>query len=519
MDFNAFCEAHGFDPTALTPQQRQALQAAWRDSLPVAEAVDDAGGPAAVLGLTQAQAGRLAAGAGVPVAAMLDQAREAGAGAFRAEALRVAAIQRVCGTRHLELAEQAIRENWTAERAELDVLRRDRPAVNSLVGGGSPMGPGVVWECAIQMALGRATVERDYQPEVLEQARRFRGVGLQQVILMAAAQNGYAASPGTRIHAGNVREVLMYALPRPVAGGASTHTLGGILGNVANKEILAGYVEEDMVWKEVAATKPVSNFLQHTSYRMLDDMEYEELGPDGRIRHGSTNEESFTRQAKLYAKMGAISLVQIVNDDLGAFDDMKTRIGRGSNKKLNKVFWTAFLDNAAFFTAALTNYIEGATTNLGTDGVGLGLGVKAFRTMKTTSAGSPKRVGAGGNRPDRLLVGPSLEGAAEALYVNQNLGGVKTSDANIYANKYRPVVAWQIEDAGYAGSSATAWYLFGNPAVRAPMVVSFLNGQESPTVEEAEADFDQLGIQLRGYHGFGCDKAEKLSGVKSKGGA
>lgn len=34
--------------------------------------------------------------------------------------------------------------------------------------------------------------------------------------------------------------------------------------------------------------------------------------------------------------------------------------------------------------------------------------------------------------------------------------------------------------------------------------MAFLNGQESPTIETAEADVNVLGIQLRGYHDFGC---------------
>ena len=49
------------------------------------------------------------------------------------------------------------------------------------------------------------------------------------------------------------------------------------------------------------------------------------------------------------------------------------------------------------------------------------------------------------------------------------------------------------------------------------IVVSFLNGMQTPTVESAEADFNTLGIQFRGYHDFGCDFAEYLCGVKSKG--
>jgi hypothetical protein len=47
--------------------------------------------------------------------------------------------------------------------------------------------------------------------------------------------------------------------------------------------------------------------------------------------------------------------------------------------------------------------------------------------------------------------------------------------------------------------------------------VAFLNGQESPTIESAEADFSVLGIQLRGYHDFGVAQQDSRGGVKSKG--
>ncbi|VTS01580.1 Uncharacterized protein OS=Isosphaera pallida (strain ATCC 43644 / DSM 9630 / IS1B) GN=Isop_2434 PE=4 SV=1 [Gemmata massiliana] len=304
--------------------------------------------------------------------------------------------------------------------------------------------------------------------------------------------------------------------------------MSGILGNVANKELLSGYVEEDMTWKEIAAVKSVSNFQQVTSYRMLDDMEYEELGPDGKIKHGTAGQESYTRQAKTYAKMFALTRTDIVNDDLGAFDDLRTRLGRGSSKKFNKIFWAKFINNGSFFTAGRTNYISGATTNLGTDGVGLGLAVQAFRKMKSPTADGTKAVNADtqnpvgsapGGRPEILLVPPELEGNAEVIYRNQNLGAVANASANIYQNKYRPVVAWQLSDPGYTGYSTTAWHLLNNPAYLAAMVVSFLNGNMSPTVESADADFDELGVRFRGYHDFGCDQAEYLAGVKSKGAA
>lgn len=463
---------------------------------------------------------------------------------------RVAGIQRVCGA-NATLAAQAIRENWSVEATELKALKASlangvgaanphAAGPNFIFGRGrgwqprqAEVAPGVsasqAAEAAIRMSLGR-DVQRDYRAEVCQAAHEtFRNIGLQQLIMMAAIEGGYQGGVGERIQGGNLKSILKAAFHSgtELRSEASTVSLPGILGNVANKELLAGYTEEDMTWKEIAQIKSVSNFQQVTSYRMLDDMEYEAIGPDGKMKHGNAGQESYTRQAATYAKMFSLTRPQIINDDLGAFDDIRTRLGRGSGKKFNKVFWTGFLANAAtFWTAARTNYISGSTTNLGTDGVGIGLGVLAFRKMRSPSADGSKAVNADtqnpvgsapGGRPEILLVPPELEGNAEVIYRNQNLGQVKNSDANIYQNKYRPVVAWQLSDTNYSGYSLTAWYLLNNPAYLATMVVSFLNGMMSPTVESADADFDQLGIQFRGYHDFGCDQAEYLAGVKSKG--
>lgn len=474
-----------------------------------------------------------------PIAEMRQQAA--------AETERIAGVQRVCAG-NTTLATQAIREGWTVDRAELHALRA---SLASNVQAGNPHGgphlnfghgrftlgsaeaaPGVstalAVECAIRINLGR-DVERDYRPEVCQAAREsFRNISLQQVLMMAAVQNGYSGSPFERIHAGNLREVLRAAF-NPTASSAGTATVSGILSNVANKELLAGYMEEDNSWEAISAIKSVSDFKQVTSYRMLDDMEYEEVGPDGKIKSGTLNEESYTRQAKTYAKMFALTRAQIINDDLGAFDDVRTRLGRGSAKKMRKVFWTTYMtDLVTFFTAARGNYISGAGTVLDNAGVGLSAGVLQFRKMGSPSTDGNKKVNANtqnpvgsnpGGRPEILLVPPELEANAEILHRNQNLGQVGGSTANIHANKYRPVVAWQLSDSSYPNFSLTHWFLFNTPSYLAPMVVSFLNGNRSPVVETADADFDTLGVQMRGYHDFGCDKAEYLAGVHSKGAA
>lgn len=432
-----------------------------------------------------------------------------------------------------DLKARAARGKWSGDRftseakdvlaaAQLEVVRGSRPTAPAIHASTRDVATNDILAAAMCQRLNVRNIEKQFAEKTLDAAHRaFKGrLGLQQVIIMAAAQNGLQMRPGERLHTGNLREALEYAMPRRdiKAAGFSTLSLPGLLSNIANKELLEGYMEEDQTWREVSAVKTVNDFKQVTSYRMLDDMEYELLPKGGRIAHGTTGEQTFTRQVRTYAKMYSITREDIINDDLGAFDALRDRIGMGAAKKFNDIFWTRFLDNSAFFTTGNNNYISGATTNLGADGVGLSLGVKAFRTMKSPTADGAKRVG--GPPPTLLIVPPELESIADALYQSRNVNNVKAGDANVHAGKYRPVVVPWLSDDAFTGYSTTAWYLFRAPnSSMAPVVVSFLDGVQTPTVESSDADFDQLGIQFRGYHDFGVDQFETLAGIKSKGAA
>jgi phage major head subunit gpT-like protein len=417
--------------------------------------------------------------------------------------------------------QSAIEAKMSAERFELELLRnmRSRSGQFKATMSGTQNDPKVI-EAALCLATGLPNIEKHYNEKTLEAVDRcgLRQISLQQVLLQAAATNGYSCRAGERITGGNLRAVLKACFSDEATArlGFSTAALPNILGAVANKQILAGYMEEDGTWKDVATVKSVSNFYTQNYYRMLDSLEYEEVGSGGELHHGTLGEETYTSKAKTYGKMLGLTRNQIINDDLGAFDDIRTRLGRGAAKKFNNVFWTAFMDNSSFFTSGNTNYITGSTTNLGTDGVGLGLGVKGCRLMTSPSADGTKRVGMGFT-PTILLVPPELETIGLQLYGTANLGYVSVSSANIFANRYRPVVQNRLSDSAFTGNSTTAWYLIG-PTMK-PMLVTFLNGNQTPTVESSDADFDTLGILFRGYHDFSADKSEYLSALKSKGAA
>lgn len=500
-EFDTWLSANDFDPEAVTDKQRVKLEAQWKS--------EKGGGTATV----------------TKPSSLSKLAKEE-----REENDRQQTITALCHQAYkdhpqfidqiAELGEVAIKDKQNPEQFELALLRATRHQVGVFKIRSRTEPAQEVYEAALCRAAGLPKYEKQFSEQVLDAVDRdpqLRHFSLQQFLLRAACGNGYDGVPGERIHTGNLRRVLKYALPdedgpHMLRGTQfSTINLPGVFGNVANKEIRAGFDEEDQTWREIADIKPSVDFKTVTSYRLTDSLEYEELPKGGEIKHGTLGEESYTRTLKTYAKMLGLDRQDIINDDLSAFDDLRRRLGRGAIRKFNSVFWAAFMNNASFFTTARLNFISGATTNLGTDGVGLGLGQAAFGALKSVDG---KRIG---GRASILLVPPELEVIGDQLHTGGGANAQTVANTNTFRGKYRPVVVPFLSDTTITGNSTKKWYLLRDRTILAAMVASFLNGNQSPTVESTDADFNNLGILFRGFHDFAADQAEYLSGVAVKG--
>lgn len=175
----------------------------------------------------------------------------------------------------------------------LELLRAERPK-GPQIRASTRDYDGSMIEAAMCQTLNLRNIETHFSPDVLQSAHTaFRGrIGLQQVLLMAAGNNGFTCRMGEKIHDGNLREVLRYAFPPLQAGFADTLNLPNIFSNAANKQLLAGFMEEDQAWRSIAVTGPVNDFKPHTRHRLLDNFEYDEMPPGGEIKHGQVGEDT-----------------------------------------------------------------------------------------------------------------------------------------------------------------------------------------------------------------------------------
>jgi hypothetical protein len=124
--------------------------------------------------------------------------------------------------------------------------------------------------------------------------------------------------------------------------------------------------------------------------------------------------------------------------------------------------------------------------------------------------------------PRILFVPPALNVLASQLMnataVNETTTANKPKVAtNPHAGKFDVVTSAYLSNASFTGASNKAWYLFADPNRLPALEVAFLNGKQTPTVERADANFNTLGIQFRGYIDFGVKEQDHRGAVKVKG--
>ncbi len=440
----------------------------------------------------------------------VNEAIEAMRQAHAAEIERISGIRSIFKGHFPQLEARAIREGWTLQKSELEYMRISRPALPAVHVSENRISAAVL-ETACYLAARLPDVEQLADEQSLELAsRRYRGgIGLQELLLEAAWANGY-----TGRNFRDSRAVLRAAFGHSIeASSFSNIDIGGILSNVANKFLLDGFFSVERTWRNICSVRNVTDFKTVTSYRLIGKDQYELVAPGGEIKHGTLGNEQFTNKADTYGLMLSIDRRDIINDDLGAITTVPRKLGRGSGLKINDAFWTTFMNNASFFTAGNKNFISGATTALSIDGLTLG-----ETTFMDQVDGDGKPIGL---MPAILLVPTAISAIASQLFksleMRDNTANARTPITNPHQGKYRVEVSRYLGNTSYTGNSTKAWYLISDPNDVPTIEVAFLNGQESPTIETADADFNVLGIQMRGYHDFGVALQDPRGAVKSKG--
>jgi len=444
-----------------------------------------------------------------------------------AEVRRVDAIEAACKG-HPKLMARALEENWTIDRANLEVLRASRPAAPKPArgGAGDVHSNAQVIEAALLMSTGiRAErAAKWYGEKVVDQAtsREMRGVSLHYAMdrVIEASGDSYRGARKTNSF---INATLRAERKIRASTGFTTLSLSTLLESVANKALIDSYEAQETVWQEVCAIRNHADFKVHNRYRLDSKGAFQPVSQAGELKHVSLENAKYTNQVDTWGAIISLTRKMQIDDDLQAFLELPKVLGRLGKLAPEEEFWKLLLTNAGnFFGVGNNNLLTGAGSALDI------AGLTAMETAFANQIDSNKKPIL--TPPGIMLVGSALKTAADQLYTDTTIVATTTANkpltnGNPHKGKYKPVSSpypnnTLIKDrdgADLPNQSATKWWMFCSPSARAALGMAFLNGQQIPTVETDEAAFDTLGMQWRAFLDFGVGTEDPSGAIQANG--
>jgi HK97 family phage prohead protease len=323
---------------------------------------------------------------------------------------------------------------------------------------------------ASRNAIVDALTARATRSTPSDQAREFMGVRMLELARERAGLSPRERDPITILRAAN-----------------TTSDFPLILEAAANKILLMRYSAATPTYRMIAQRRDLNDFKTTKLLRAGDFPTLQAYKEDGEIKAGTINEGRETVILGSYGRILRMTRQMIINDDLGAFDDVAGSIGRMIARFENSTFYAmkgvgsglgpTLADGKRLFHADHGN-LTGSGTAI--DVTSLGVGRAAMR-KQTDLDGNPLNLAAA-----VLLVGPDRETVAEQ-YTAQ-VQPVINSSVNPFAGRLTVVT-----DASITGN---AWELYANPDDAAAFSYGYLADAPGPRVL-TEEPFNVDGVAFR----------------------
>ncbi len=297
---------------------------------------------------------------------------------------------------------------------------------------------------------------------------------------------------------GQIRVSESAPIARITEADTTTATFSYLLGTSMNKRLLKDYQAWPAEWQKFVSIVPIRDFKQQTRVRLGAFGSLPIVAEDTAYTAVTLSDSAATYVPQKRGNLVTVSRETIINDDLQAIKQIPTKLAVAAAYTLAE-FVYGFLssnptiyDGSALFTAGAPHNNLGAS-NLSTSA--MQSGITAMREQ-TNYAG--KRLGL---RPRYLVVPPELEWTAMVATRSAGVPGSPNNDINPMLGYVTPIVAPQL-------TSATQWFLAGDPREIDTIEVGFVGGQVNPALYIQDSpllglNFTQDAISFKCRHEYG----------------
>jgi ATP-dependent Clp endopeptidase proteolytic subunit ClpP len=262
---------------------------------------------------------------------------------------------------------------------------------------------------------------------------------------------------------------------------AITHTSSDftrILANVANKAMLKGYEEAGETFQQWTAAGSLPDFKPQSRVDLNLFPALAKVEEGAEYTYGTIGDRGESIQLATFGRLFSVTRQAIINDDMSAMVRVPQRMGRAAIRTIGNLVYSVLTTNPLM--ADGENLFSPAHFNDGNDPLSID-GLDAARVAMALQK-DPDNIAAGGLniRPSFLLVPVALEGEARILLNSQYVPG-ETFVPNKVAG-----LAQIVSDARLDAASSETWYLAASPSLYDTIEVAYLNGVQTPVLEQKE---------------------------------
>lgn len=282
-----------------------------------------------------------------------------------------------------------------------------------------------------------------------------------------------------------------------------TGALPGILSNVANKSMAKAYEEAPTTYQYFTSVGSNADFKETSQYRLSEAGELVEIKENGEFVHDELKEGSAKKKVLTFGRSFTFTRQMIINDDLSALTRIPALYAAAAKRGINRMVYKQLTASGNYSTKNGNLASVGGALSLAT----INAGRVAMRKQKNLRGEAMLNI-----VPKFLIVPAELEFTARQMLAstsdpNSNNSGV----INPLMNSMQV-----ISDAELDAIDASAWYFAADPMLMDTIEVTYLNGQQTPTIESQIA-FDTLGIRYRVYMDYGVTVLDNKGLYKNAG--
>lgn len=282
----------------------------------------------------------------------------------------------------------------------------------------------------------------------------------------------------------------------------STSDFPNILANVANKSMMKGYTTAPETWSKWCNRGSLPDFKQARSVDLGSIGSLRQVRPGAEFKYVTFGERAEVYALSTYGELFGINRQTIINDDLDAFSKIPTKMGAAAARTIGDLAYAQLTANAnladggaLFNNTAVTT--AGGHANLQAAAAIATASVDAMRVAMAIQRDIGQTSGALNLDLAILLTPKALEGAALTLKSSQYAvtsgaaGTRNNTEPNSQQNRFEVV-----SDARLDADSTSKWYGLCDPAMGDTVTVFFLDGNDSPFLDEQQG-WSRDGVEFK----------------------